>query len=420
MRATGTNKKTPAKAAPKPSGLWARRSIKTLIALVIAGVLGWVPLQRLIQTTSAEALVNARLITLRAPIDGEIIASHDAIEAGATVNPGEKILRIVNQRADRGRLDDLRRTIAALKSESGALAYRLVELKRFQDDLRLQKDAFQSGRILQLQARIDEIAAQIAGAEAQKEDTAGALDRAKKLRKSGFQSVAVLMRASRDDTVAGKSIEALRARLRATRVELDAARQGLFVGDSYNDIPRSAQRVDEIQQQIVETKSHLQERKIRLKGLEGGLAEEEQRFADLSTAVLSVPLTGRIWEVLIAPGEEVRKGQDLLRVLDCGVVIVTAAVSESVYNALRIGGAATFRLRGDSQEHEGRIVGLNGLAVVPSNLAIAQNALVREPYHVSVTVPDLGMASDCSIGRTGKVTFETGSKPYAALHTSIQ
>ena len=54
-----------------------------------------------------------------------------------------------------------------------------------------------------------------------------------------------------------------------------------------------------------------------------------------------------MWEVLTAPGELVVRGQDLVRLLDCSGVVVTAAVSESVYNRLHIGQSATFRLRGE-------------------------------------------------------------------------
>ena len=71
-----------------------RRGIKTLLALAAAIALGWSPLQRLLQTTSAEAAVNVRLITLRAPIDGEVTASQQLVEVGTSVQAGEEILRI--------------------------------------------------------------------------------------------------------------------------------------------------------------------------------------------------------------------------------------------------------------------------------------------------------------------------------------
>src|SRR4051794_37997896 len=49
-----------------------RRCVKTIVSLALIAVIGWGPLQRLLLTTSAEATVNARVITLRAPIEGRI------------------------------------------------------------------------------------------------------------------------------------------------------------------------------------------------------------------------------------------------------------------------------------------------------------------------------------------------------------
>jgi multidrug resistance efflux pump len=390
-------------------GLIIRRSVKTLLALAVVVALGWTPFQRLLQNTSAEAAVNARLITLRAPIDGEIAVPQQLVEVGTSVRAGEEILRISNPRADRSHLDDLRRTISSLQSESGALEQRQQQLEKLREDLSKQRDAFQQGRIQELQARIDEITAEIASAEAQQVDAASTLDRTQKLRITGNQTEAALIHADRDHKIAVSTGEALRQRLNATKVELDAARQGLFVGDSYNDIPRTAQRVDEVTQLIIDLSGQLAERKTRISQLQTELLDEEKRFSDLSSAIVLAPVPGRVWEVLTANGEEVRRGQDLVRVLDCGGVVVTAAVSEAVYNELKLGQAATFHLRGESEEREGRIVGLNGLAAVPANLAIEQTALAREPYHVTVQVPSLGARSDCYVGRTGKVTFNTAT-----------
>jgi hypothetical protein len=44
----------------------ARKGIKSLLAIAVAVALGWIPVQRLLATTSAEATVNARVINLRA------------------------------------------------------------------------------------------------------------------------------------------------------------------------------------------------------------------------------------------------------------------------------------------------------------------------------------------------------------------
>ncbi len=385
-----------------------RRGIKSLIALGVAIFLGWVPLHRLLETTSAEAAVNARLITLRAPIDGEI-ASLQESSPGAVVQPEDRLLRIVDQRADRSRVADLERMMSSLNAEVAGLDQRRVQLEALRKDLNGQLDAFQHGRVRQLEARIAEYSALLASAEAQRDEANLALERARTLSAAGFQSEAAFERAKREAKVSSMAVDAARERLNGARVELDGARQGLFVGDSYNDIPRSAQRVDEIRQQIVEVSAALAERQMRSASLEAALVDEEKRFVDRASAYIAAPAMGYVWEVLTAPGEQVRRGQDLMRVLDCGGTVVTAAVSESVYNSLRLGEPASFQLRGNSLNYQGRIVGLNGLAKAPANLAIEQKALVREPYHVTVEVPELGRTPGCSVGRTGKVTFENAA-----------
>jgi hypothetical protein len=87
-------------------------------------------------------------------------------------------------------------------------------------------------------------------------------------------------------------------------------------------------------------------------------------------------------------------------------VVVTATVGETAYNQLRIGDPARFRLRGESRDHKGRIIGLTGVATAPANLAIQPAALSKEPYRVTVALPSLATPGQCDIGRTGRVTFD--------------
>jgi multidrug resistance efflux pump len=392
------------------------RVVKTLLALAAIAALGWTPLLRLLETTSAEATVNARLVTLRAPIDGTVLLSSQFADVGTTIVADEQLVRITNPRADRSQLDNLRRTISGIEAERDALQRRKSQLEDLQGQLRNQRDAFQKGRVDQLEARVAELTADIAAAMAKQDETASALDRAKRLRTNGYQTQAILDASERDHKVAVNAAEGLRQRLVGAKVELDAARTGLFVGDSYNDIPRTAQRLDEITQQVIDLGGQIDEKALRIAQLQAEMAEEEKRFALRSTAIVTAPVSGRVWEILTSDGELVTQGQNLLRVLDCGGVLVTAAVSEAVYNSLRLGQPATFHLRGESEERKGHVAGLNGLATVAANMAIEQDALVREPYHVSVEIPGLANGPDCYVGRTGKVTFDTATGVSAATN----
>jgi multidrug resistance efflux pump len=382
------------------------RLTKVAIGALLVAAVGWLPIRTLLQTTSTEALLNARLVTLRAPIEGEIGPSLGAIAAGTQLEPGSTLLRIVNKRADRGRLDDLRRLVQRLEGERVALIARRDDLEKLHAELQAQTLAFTEGRRSQLQARVLELESEIAAAMASREEADLALERALPLAASKTMTRAAFEKVRRDARVAAETHSALRHRLTAVEVELGALAKGVFVGDSYNDRPRSSQRADEIAQRSSEVVSDIRERETRIAGLNTEIAGETRRFEELAAAEISAPVRGSVWEVMTAPGETVVRGQELVRLLDCSGVVVTATVDEAAYNRLSIGDQATFRLRGEGTEHKGRIIGLTGVATAPANLAIQPAALAKEPYRVTVALPGLAKAGQCDIGRTGRVTFE--------------
>jgi multidrug resistance efflux pump len=321
------------------------------------------------------------------------------------MRPGMSLLRIVNRRADRSRLDELRRLISQLEGEKAALVMRRDDLKTLHEELERQASAFRIGRIRQVEARVGELKGEISGAEATYNETQRVLERVKHLAHTGTMTEAALDKAKRDVTVAAGALAALRHRLEGTEIELNGLRQGIFIGDSYNDQPRSAQRADELAQRLSELAADIHAHETRLAGLRADLEQESKRYAERASADLVVPVRSSIWEVMTAPSETVVRGQDLARLLDCSGVVVTATVGETAYNRLRIGAPASFRFRGESADYKGRIVGLTGVATAPANLAIQPAALAREPYRVTVELPDLAKPGQCAIGRTGRVTF---------------
>jgi multidrug resistance efflux pump len=382
-----------------------RRLSKAAIALLILVVVGWIPVRSLLETTSTEATVNARLITLRAPIEGQVEPAPGGLNAGTELVARQAALRIVNRRADRGRLDDLRRLIDQLENEREGVVTRITELSVLQADLSKQVRSFQDGRQRQLIERAAELASELAAANANREAAAKGLARVEPMAVSGSVSKATLEKYTRDARVTSEAYVAIEHRLAALQVELQAAQQGTFIGDTYNDRPRSSQRGDEVGQLIGELTANLRERDARIFSLHKELGDETKRHTQNSEAELAAPVAGRVWEILTAPGESVVRGQELIRLLDCSGVVVTATVSESVYNRLHIGQSATFRLRGEQTTHAGQIVGLTGVASAPANLAIQPSALAKEPYRVTVKLAESGEVGQCKVGRTGRVTF---------------
>jgi len=314
------------------------------------------------------------------------------------------MLHIANSRADRGRLHDLQQLADQAEGERPAIVTRLARLKQIHEGIAQQARAFQAGRIRELEERVLDLKAQVSATEVSESEAASTLARTKSLAASGYQTTVAVERAERDAKVATETQKSLNHRLFASEIELEAARRGEYIGDSYNDRPSSLQHADELSVRIAEAEADLSSRDERLAKLRATIDAESARYSEMSNAVLSSPIDGQVWEVLVAPGEEVRKGQDLMRLLDCSGALVTATVRESVFNQLNIGDKAQFRFSNQSGRYGGTIVRMSGSAAPPDNLAIQPTGLASGGYRIAVSIPELASAQ-CGVGRTGTVVF---------------
>lgn len=155
----------------------------------------------------------------------------------------------------------------------------------------------------------------------------------------------------------------------------------------------------------------------RLDAVEARIGAEQVRLNNLASANLAAAANGLVWQYLAMSGETVARHQDLVRIAACDTAVVTASVSQRLYNSLRIGQAVTFRFDSDAQTYPGTVLRLagSGAATVYSNMAVAPSAEHLERFDVTVFVPALRDVAGlrCLIGRTGRVFFER--RPVDAL-----
>jgi hypothetical protein len=299
---------------------------KMILSLGVAAAIGFVPLQGLLQTSSVEAVINARVTTLRAPTDGEVQLGPSPLAFGTSVAGGDVLLRITNRRADRSRVDDLIQQTEQLKDERSGIAMQLANARTLLNDLIEQTRLFAEARVLQLEARRGELEAEVAAARARTDEAKTSLDRLTTLASKGWLPRAQLNQATRDGLVAEKLEAAAQKRLEAVGIELAAAQRGVFVGAGNNDRPRYMQRVDQLQQQVSNLADALAKRDQRMSRLNDTLAEEKAPFNVPHAAEVVALAKGSIWEILTALEEQVHRGQDLLHVLDCSEPVVTAVI----------------------------------------------------------------------------------------------
>ena len=379
-----------------------RRIAKFGIGAALLGVGALTTYQQVVVRVSREAVINARVASVRAPMDG--IVKTPTTLPGRAVQAGAPIGNVEDPMADDARVFQLQQDMQASERERTALVRRVADLRLARGDAEAQAEAYRLGRVRQDELRVEEARASFSAAMARQTEANSAEGRGAALHAHGYLADAAYERAQHAREVAQQDTIAARKRLEAFTVELEAARKGTYLGDNYNDVPSSFQRARELTVRIDETQATIDQLARKEESLSAQLAAEQKRLAARSTAPLAAPIDGNLWTVQAASGEYVRKGQELFTVLDCSTVVVTASVSERDYNELRLGDPVRFRVAGTGREYAGTVSKL-GLTSTGRSFAIAPE---ERRHQVAVQLADLQDSDSdrCAVGRTGEVVFE--------------
>ncbi len=385
-----------------------RISVVTGAVLLLGGL--YVVVGEHLSGTSADATINARISVLRAPIEGTVTFAAGNI--GTVVSDDETIARITDERFDTARLIDLERARASLGVDLDRVKAQTVAVTEARRVMQDQAKDYQNGRIRQIEARLGEAQAAQNSAEAKLREADSALKRTTDLSSRGVQTAITLDRAKADFDVARQEIESTRQRQTYLATELASARNGVFIGDSYNDAPFSTQRIREFDLRLAELSAEAEQINQRLKLSAEQIAAERVRINRLTSADVNVQSSGILWTFLASNGEHVNRGQDLVTIVDCSSLMVTASVSESLYARLKVGMPAQFRLNGDSRIFDATITRLGGAgaASLYSHLTIGPSPEHLTRFDVTLTAPNLSGDPElaCAVGRTGRVIFSGG------------
>ncbi|AUH65550.1 HlyD family efflux transporter periplasmic adaptor subunit [Paracoccus zhejiangensis] len=372
---------------------------RLIIGIVAVITALWIILGEQMSGASADAVVNAPVVTVRAPVAGNL--QMPARQLGSRVSRGEVLASLQDPIVDRIRLDDLlmeARLEAAAEAQIAAL---LSETQSIREHLAEQTRSDRARRLEELREHLSHAEARLTiletgGVTLENED--------QQLLDAVAQDADRLPGEPRLDALV---LDHARERVDVLRIALRAAEENVFLRDG-ND---AGQRLRELDKDIAILASHLAEAQERSAAVRERADRERIRVNGLTGGDLQAPVDGLFWEVLEADSVTVQRGDPLLRLVDCQATLVTVSVTERVYNGLTVGQAATFRLGGTSEVLDATISRLagSGAAAVYRSLAVAPSQRHLERYDVALIVPALRQAGPegCMIGRTGRAFFET-------------
>ncbi|MBE9635271.1 HlyD family efflux transporter periplasmic adaptor subunit [Salipiger mangrovisoli] len=361
----------------------------------------WVIIGEQMTAASANAVVNAPVVTLRSPVAGNLELQSHAL--GARLSRNELLATVSDPQADPVHLNDLQFELDAVDAENMRILSGISARSSERDALAARTAAFTKARVAELEAELAEARVRV---DLLEQDTTAAASTA--------LADAVTVEESRrpgEPATRALALSHARERVETLKIALAALKDGVFLGDGYNDAPYSEQRRIQLDAEIAQLGFDRSEASARRAALERRIARARQTQGLRARAELRAPAADMLyWETLQADAVNVQRGDPLLRLIDCGHSIITLSVTERVFNTLRVGQDASFRFSGESKLYPatvGRLAG-SGARTIYANLAVAPSEKHLERYDVTLLVPELNADPEltCSVGRTGRAFFD--------------
>lgn len=375
---------------------------RLLLGLLIIVVALWIIVGEQMSGASADAVVNAPVVTVRATVAGNLTVAPRQL--GARVTSGEVLASIEDPVVDRVRLDDLLMEARLEEAARVQIEALLADTETVRASLLERTEIFRARRLEELRARLAHAEARLAILEAGGGPATGAQQQLLDAVEEGTD------RLPAEPRLDALTLDHARERVEVLRIALRAAEDDVFLGDGYNDAPNAEQRAVELAGEVSSLLTRLAEAEERVAAVGERVDRERRRVNGLTGGEMQAPVTGLLWEVLQASGVNVQRGDPLLRLVDCRGTLVTASVTERVYNSLAVGDAAEFRLGGTSTVYGATVARLagSGAETIYRNLAVAPSERHLERYDVALIVPELAElgVEGCMIGRTGRAFFD--------------
>ncbi|NOY71668.1 MAG: HlyD family efflux transporter periplasmic adaptor subunit [Gammaproteobacteria bacterium] len=385
------------------------RLIRITISIIVIALALWAFLPGLIYPVSRNAVVNAQVMTIRAPIQGEIISLLST--AGQITSKGELIARIEDNRIDRSKQAAMLAEQATLLEKMRALEKEVAELNNFQGRLKNNAKAYQSLVNKHYVALLAETDTKLTAIRAIASETKAKLGRQSILFSKGLTTQAAFDAIQREDRVARAELKEVERVIERLGVERESAMRGVYIGDGFNNVPYSQQRGDEIDLLLQVVQSNLRDADIRLREVGRQIDVEQERLASNSGADLIAPDDGHIWLDLVSVGEYVTAGTPLMQIAKVSHLFLIVTLNERHFETISIGDPATIDFIGSQGKLDGTVERIQGSKskLPESRLAVASPPIKSNEFFVFVRLDNNKLNSDANnynqVGRQAKVTF---------------
>lgn len=374
------------------------RGLKIMLAAILISVSIWALLLPPLFPVSSRALVNAKIVTLEALVDGVVTSALNK-EKGYVTNQDTLFVLTKNQSEGKNNLNKLLLDKKNLTNQLAAVDGIILSLKLNLENLvigkKQQVDTKKDG--LQVLLEQKKILASLS-----KTKFSAKLKKERELivlYNEGIITQAVLDKATNERLEAERvqltniaGIEQIKNQLITTQGQLDE----IVLGSSIEELPDAGSLASEIR------KYQQQHRLLKNKLSTNTLDIKSQKVNLQSNSAINIdtPVSGLFWKQNVIVGQTVTANQSLAEVADNSSLFIEAYMGRHFLDSMSIGDRAIIYMINDKQFHEGRV---ERIEVEDTNEVknIAISTIAPNPYMLKLIISIAG--SDLSIDKLGQL-----------------
>lgn len=369
-----------------PSRWGVGRFLRFLIGAGLLALPIWFLMPGLWTITSAQAVVNAHVITLNSPIEGVVTLPPPAL--GRLVTQGSVLLQIDTPALDPGKIEELKTEVASLVGRVGALKEHRAKTESLKSELLIRFNNYKDSMVRRVAHELEEARSEADAANATLRQRVSEEAEEQARSRRGLGSQRELNQARFTAEIASKN--ACRAGTAVTRLsdQLESMKKGVFTGpgDSRNDVPYSLQRIHELTVQQLDDDARIQEDQARITQLERQIDGETRRAKTRSSYRLKAPVDGIVWRHFVTQDSSVGPQTKLLQIIITSSVFIDATLNEKYADDIRPGDRVVARLIGTDVETPGTVKYILGADVLGEDETLATEAPRASRHEVHVII----------------------------------
>jgi len=384
---------------------------KVIIAVLLIMVGGGYLLPRMLEVTSLDAVVNAKLVMVHAPIEGVLTQSPPP--TGTVVRRGTILARIENPSLNRSQLQLLQVDIATMEERVLALQRQLKDLAGLQARFQQQVDDHRTSLVGRVKQRVEDSTFH---ADLAKEEESRAKLEWQEIEDLEKRGVALRseQRARKYNWLAAqhKSTQAQQL-LTQAKAEYEKAQKGDYVDESSGGPPYAQQRVDELTISATRIHAELSEAERRLEAAEISAKVEQERLELQSSQDVPAPSAGIVWRRYSHPGGKVGTGSELAQLQIFDEVFIDASVHRNDMRYVELGKSVAIRPIGSGTVLTGKVQAVMSQAALRQNLYFAVDGpnVNEDAQRVIIALDSSGeqaadlLARSLTVGQRALVSF---------------